>query len=186
MGADEYHPISHNGSDSAAAGGIGYTVVGALDTILLMGLNVEYRRARAWIEHELTFDRDAEFNTFEVRSFFETPCVTRPEALHLAFVVQATTRVLGGLLSAHHHSGGDALFLKRARDLADRILPAFDTPSGLPLSMVNLQRRKGVPSKDNDGLVTTAEVSALQLEFRYLSELTGDDTYWKTAERVRF
>lgn len=102
------------------------------------------------------------------------------------FVVQTTTRVLGGLLSAHHHSGGDALYLKRARDLADRILPAFDTPSGLPLSMVNLQRRKGVLSKDNGGLVTTAEVSALQLEFRYLSELTGDDTYWKAAERVRF
>lgn len=100
--------------------------------------------------------------------------------------MQTTTRLLGGLLSAYHHTGGDALYLKRARDLADRILPAFDTPSGLPLSMVNLQRRKGVSSKDNGGLVTTAEVSALQLEFRYLSELTGDDTYWKTAERVSF
>ena len=182
MGADEYHPISHNGSNVAAAGGIGYTVVGALDTMLLMGLNAEYRRARDWIEHELTFDRDAEFNTFEVRRFL-TSYATR--CLHCLFV-QTTTRVLGGLLSAYHHSGGDALYLKRARDLADRILPAFDTPSGLPLSMVNLRGRKGVSSKDNGGLVTTAEVSALQLEFRYLSELTGDDTYWKTAERVRF
>ena len=69
MGADEYHPISHNGSNVAAAGGIGYTVIGALDTILLMGLNAEFRRARDWIEHELTFDRDAEFNTFKVRRF---------------------------------------------------------------------------------------------------------------------
>ena len=183
MGADEYHPISHNGSNVAAASGIGYTVVGALDTMLLMGLNTEYRRAQGWIEHKLTFDYDAEFNTFEVRRF-RTSYATR--CPHSLFVVQTTTRVLGGLLSAYHHSGGDALFLKRARDLADRILPAFDTPSGLPLSMVNLQRRKGVSSKDNGGLVTTAEVSALQLEFRYLSELTGDDTYWKTAERVRF
>jgi endoplasmic reticulum Man9GlcNAc2 1,2-alpha-mannosidase len=98
--------------------------------------------------------------------------------------MQTTVRVLGGLLSAYHHSGGDALYLTRARDLADRILPAFNTPSGLPLSMVNLRQRKGVPSKENRGLVNTADVSTLQLEFRYLSELTGDDIYWKTAERV--
>jgi hypothetical protein len=98
--------------------------------------------------------------------------------------MQTTAGVLGGLLSAYNHSGGDALYLARARDLADRILPAFDTPSGLPLSMVNLRRRKGVSSKENGGLVNTADVSTLQLEFRYLSELTGDDVYWKTAERV--
>jgi hypothetical protein len=70
MGADEYHPISHDGSNIAAAGGIGYTVVGALDTMLLMGLDAEYVRARDWIEKELTFDRDAEFNTLGVRLFF--------------------------------------------------------------------------------------------------------------------
>jgi len=69
MGADEYHPVSHNGSNVAAAGGIGYTVVGALDTMLLMGLNAESRRARDWVEDKLTFDRDADFNTFEVRRF---------------------------------------------------------------------------------------------------------------------
>jgi hypothetical protein len=28
-------------------------------------------------------------------------------------------------------------------------------------------------------------VSALQLEFRYLAELTDDHDYWKTVERVR-
>ena len=93
--------------------------------------------------------------------------------------------MLGGLLSAHHHSGGDALYLTLARDLADRMLPVFDTPSGLPLSMVNLQKRQGVSDKDNHGLVSTAEASTIQLEFRYLSELTDEDTYWQKAERVR-
>jgi endoplasmic reticulum Man9GlcNAc2 1,2-alpha-mannosidase len=98
--------------------------------------------------------------------------------------MQTTAEVLGGLLSAYNHSGGDALYLTRARDLADRILPAFDTPSGLPLSMVNLRQRKGVASKENGGLVNTADASTLQLEFRYLSEITGDEIYWKKAERV--
>jgi uncharacterized protein YyaL (SSP411 family) len=92
--------------------------------------------------------------------------------------------VLGGLLSAYHHSGGDSLFLKRARELADRMLPVFDTPSGLPHPMVNLQRREGVWAKDDKEFVSTAEASTLQLEFRYLSELTDEDIYWRKAERV--
>jgi endoplasmic reticulum Man9GlcNAc2 1,2-alpha-mannosidase len=68
MGADEYHPISHKGSNLTEAGGVGYTVVDALDTMLIMGLDAEYLRARDWIEHKLSFERDADFNTFEVRA----------------------------------------------------------------------------------------------------------------------
>lgn len=64
------------------------------------------------------------------------------------------------------------------------MLPVFDTASGLPLSMINLQKRQGVQDKDNQGLVSTAEVSTIQLEFRYLAELTDEDTYWKKAEQV--
>ena len=75
MGDDEYHPISHKGSNLTEAGGIGYTVVDAIDTMLLMGLDGEYVRARSWVEHKLSFERDAEFNTFEVR-FFRT-CALR-------------------------------------------------------------------------------------------------------------
>jgi endoplasmic reticulum Man9GlcNAc2 1,2-alpha-mannosidase len=67
MGADEYHPISHKGSNLTKAGGIGYTVVDALDTMLLMGLDAEYQRARSWIKSEMSFERDANFSTFEVR-----------------------------------------------------------------------------------------------------------------------
>ncbi len=185
MGADEYHPISHKGSNLTEKGGVGYTVVDAIDTILLMGLDSEYLRARSWIEHKLSFERDADFNTFEVRLFelLRTACCTAYCDLIHYGPLQTTIRLLGGLLSAFHHSGGDSLFLRRARDLADRMLPVFDTPSGLPHPMVNLQRREGVWAEDNK-LVSTAEASTLQLEFRYLSELTDDDIYWKKAERV--
>lgn len=41
--------------------------------------------------------------------------------------MQITIRVLGGLLSAYHLSGEDQLFLDKAVDLADRLLPVFDT-----------------------------------------------------------
>ena len=66
MGDDEYHPIGHSGSNLTDAGGIGYTVVDSIDTMLLMGLDEEYERARKWVAEELSFERDANFNTFEV------------------------------------------------------------------------------------------------------------------------
>jgi uncharacterized protein YyaL (SSP411 family) len=91
---------------------------------------------------------------------------------------------LGGLLSAYELSEKDPIYLDKAQDLAERILPAFDTPSGLPLSMINLAKRIGVADNDNRGLVSTAEVSSLQLELRYLSVLTGDNLYWKKGENV--
>ena len=63
-------------------------------------------------------------------------------------------------------------------------MPAFDTPTGLPLSHINLAQRKGYKTPDNNGLVSTAEVSTLQLEFRYLSYLTDNDAYWDAVEKV--
>lgn len=76
------------------------------------------------------------------------------------------------------------MYLDKAKDLADRMMPAFKTPSGLPLSYINLATGQGSVTKDNKGLVSTAEVSTLQLEFRYLSYLTGNDTYWDVVEKV--
>ena len=64
------------------------------------------------------------------------------------------------------------------------MLPAFDTPSGLPLSSIDLAKREGIPDHGSNGRVSTAEVSTLQLEFRYLSHLTDDDVYWRTVEKV--
>jgi mannosyl-oligosaccharide alpha-1,2-mannosidase len=95
-----------------------------------------------------------------------------------------TIRVLGGLLSAYHLSSGDSLYLDRAIELADRMLPVFETPSGLPFSMVNLGLRKGVDEPDSPGIVSTAEAATLQLELRYLSFLTENDEYWDRAEKV--
>lgn len=67
MGSDEYHPIGHSGSNLTEGGGIGYTVVDSIDTMVIMGLDEEYVRARKWVEETHSFDVDGEFNTFEVR-----------------------------------------------------------------------------------------------------------------------
>ena len=93
--------------------------------------------------------------------------------------------MLGGLLSAHHLSGEDPIYLEKAIDLADRMLPVFETPSGLPFPIINLGRREGYYGKDFSGLTSAAEVATLQLEFRYLSHLTGNEKYWRAVEQVR-
>lgn len=78
------------------------------------------------------------------------------------------------------------MFLEKAVDLADRLISAFDTPSGIPLTYVNLARRKSVADKDNHGVTTLAEAGSLHLEFKYLSEITGDYTYWKKVEKAGY
>ncbi|KAJ7259901.1 glycoside hydrolase family 47 protein [Mycena rebaudengoi] len=161
MGSDEYHPISHRGANLSRSGGIGYTIVDAIDTMLLMDLHEEYSRVKKWIRDGLTFDRDGQnrcFNTFET-----------------------TIRVLGGLLAAFHLTSDD-MYLRHAVDLADRILPVFDTTSGLPQTSVNLRTRIGIA----DTFISTAEATTLQLEFRYLAQLTKNATYWHKVEKVMY
>ncbi|POY75826.1 putative Mannosyl-oligosaccharide 1,2-alpha-mannosidase [Rhodotorula taiwanensis] len=162
FGFDDYHPISHRGSNMSPAGPVGYFLIDSLDSLLLVGLEDEYQRARDWVANELDFDLDDKYHTFEI-----------------------TIRVLGGLLSAYHFSGEtDQVLLDKAVDLADRLLPVFDTPSGLPLSFVNLAKRQAIPDMDNNGLTSVAEAGTLQLEFKYLSHLTGNSVYRDKVEKV--
>lgn len=158
-GKDEYHPITKYGSNMIRKGQ-GFTIVDSLDTILLMGLENEFQEAKDWVRDELDFDQDGEVNLFET-----------------------TIRVLGGLLSAYDQSKNDPIFLRKAVDLADRLMGAFDTPTGIPYASVHLRDRRGVPGHDR-GISSTAEVASLQLEFKYLSYLTGNDRYWKAVENV--
>lgn len=101
---------------------------------------------------------------------------------------EVTIRMLGGLLSGHVLlernpgllPGYDGSLLTSAVDLADRMLPAFATPSGLPASFVNL--RKGTLRLDN--VTCTACAGTLLLEFGLLSRLTGNGTYLSRARHA--
>jgi hypothetical protein len=168
-----------------------YTIVDTLDTLLIMGLDEEYERARTWVQDELTFDVDVEFNAFEVGRSRSTG--SSLASVHLLtprprLPMQITIRLLGGLLSAYHLSpfSDRTLYLAHAVDLGNRLLSTYQTPSGFPLSKVNLGRAVGIPDKDNRGLVSLAEVASTQLELKYLSEISGDDRYWKAAEHVMY
>jgi endoplasmic reticulum Man9GlcNAc2 1,2-alpha-mannosidase len=140
---------------------MGWVIIDALDTMMLMNLTTEVARARSWIETSLNWDQDKEVSLFET-----------------------TIRMLGGLLAAHYLSGNDDLYLEKAVDLADRLLSGFESPTGIPYASVNLKKRQGVKSHGDGGSSTTAEVSTVQLEFKYLAKLTGETLYWEKVEKV--
>ncbi|KAF3658628.1 Mannosyl-oligosaccharide 1,2-alpha-mannosidase MNS3 [Capsicum annuum] len=172
MGYDELMPLSRRGVDGL--GGLGATVIDALDTAMIMGADEVVYEAGSWIEKHLPgrIEGKGQVNLFET-----------------------TIRVLGGLLSAYHLSGGDqgripehkgpkpSVYLENARNLADRLLTAFTaSPSDIPYSDVVLREKSAHPAPD--GLSSTAEAATVQLEFNYLSYLTGDAKYSVEAMKV--
>ncbi|KAJ3156081.1 hypothetical protein HK101_001513 [Irineochytrium annulatum] len=156
MGYDELKPVSKEGISWLH---LGLTAFDALDTAYLMGNRTIFDRAAKWVEEEFVMigHADVDANVFET-----------------------TIRVLGGLLAAHHMSGREGL-KKKAIEVADRLMPAFETGSKLPLSSINLKTGKAVASASD---VSTAEATTLQLEFKYLSHITGEPRYWNAVEGV--
>ena len=80
FGDDEFHPISKTGSNLTSSGSVGYTIV---DTLILMGLDDELSRARKWVQDVLSFDRDGDYNVFEVRHVASAANVV-PECIWLS------------------------------------------------------------------------------------------------------
>ena len=91
---------------------------------------------------------------------------------------EITIRMLGGLLSSYQLTG-DKRLLALADDLGKRLLPAFNSPTGLPYVYVNLKTGavRGVETNP-------AEAGTLLLEFGTLSKLTGKPVYYDKAKRA--
>jgi mannosidase alpha-like ER degradation enhancer 2 len=153
-GHDELQPLSKTPRDWYGQSLL-MTPVDALDTLILMGLKDEADKTRKLIDTQLSFDRDVYVKNFEI-----------------------TIRMLGGLLSAYELSGDNRL-LVLAQDLGKRLLPAFDSPTGLPYQYVNLHTGKVRGAATNP-----AETGSLLLEFGTLSKLTGERVYFDKAKRA--
>jgi ER degradation enhancer, mannosidase alpha-like 2 len=153
-GHDELKPISQTAHDWYAEPLL-MTSVDTLDTLILAGLTDEADAAREHIASALSFDVDVSVQQFEI-----------------------TIRLLGGLLSAHQLTG-DARLLALADDLGRRLLPAFDSPTGMPYRYVNL-RTGAVRDPDSN----PAEIGTLMLEFGTLARLTGKPIYYDRAKRA--
>jgi mannosyl-oligosaccharide alpha-1,2-mannosidase len=157
FGRDEVHPVSGTASEFFAGGHpVGLSIVEALDTLYVMELDTELATATSWVQSNLSFDIDANFHVFE-----------------------AIIRLVGGLLAGYLCTK-QSFLLTKARDIADRLLPAFTkSPTGIPFTQVNL--RTGAVSGNTPPL---AEVGTNILEFGVLSNLTGDRKYFNAAKKA--
>ncbi|CAO1443158.1 unnamed protein product [Diamesa tonsa] len=155
-GHDNLKPLSLSYHDWF---GLGLTIIDSLDSLYIMDMQKEYEEAKNWVENSLDLNLNRDVNLFEV-----------------------TIRVLGGLLSIHHLSGED-VFLTKAIELGNRLLPCFESPSNIPYSDINLQLMKAhAPKWSPDS--STSEVSTIQLEFRDLSRTTNDFSYENAVAKV--
>ena len=173
-GTDVLAPITCKGEDGW--GGIALTLLDTLDSLAIMGNASEFERGVRYVVERVDFDKD------ETVSLFET-----------------NIRALGGLLAAHAFASdpslgllarpyprgyrgahGDGL-LPLAVDLADRLMPALDTQSGIPYGSVNL--RRGVAATESP-VACTAAAGTLVMEFGALSRLTGNGSYEAAAKRA--
>ena len=153
-GHDELKPLSKGYKDWYGTS-LYMTPVDALDTLIIMGLTDEADKAREEITKNLSFDQDIEVKNFEI-----------------------TIRLLGGLLSSYQLTG-DKKLLFLADDLGTRLLPAFNSPTGMPYMFVNLKTGKTRGAESNP-----AEIGTLLLEFGTLSKLTNKPVYYDKAKQA--
>jgi len=131
------------------------TPVDSLPSLILLGFPDEAEKAKKLIVEKLSFDKDVNVKNFEI-----------------------TIRILGGLLSSYEMTG-DKRLLDLADDLGKRLLPVFESPTGMPYMFVNLKTGKVSGEKSNP-----AEIGTLIVEFGTLSRHTKNPIYFAKAKRA--
>ena len=131
------------------------TPVDSLDTMIIMGFKQEADATREYIVQNLSFDKDISVQNFEI-----------------------TIRLLGGLLT-NYQLTGDKRLLALAEDLGNRLIPVFESPTGMPYRYVNLKT-----GAVRDPVSNPAETGTLLIEFGTLSKLTGKPVFYDKAKRA--
>lgn len=158
FGHDQIKPVSGGAEEFFFPNGpgLGLSIVEALDTLYLMGLDAELETGVRWIEKNLRFDIDGEVQVFETN-----------------------IRVVGGLLAGWLATHNKTL-LALARELVDRLLPAFTkSPTGIPYRFVNLKT-----GAVRDATTFPAELGTYIPEFGTLGRAVGDHRYYDAAKKA--
>lgn len=153
-GYDELQPLTKKGMNWYNHSLL-MTPVDAFDTFVLLGMKEEAGEAKQLILSKLNFNIDDQVQVFEI-----------------------TIRLLAALQTAYELDS-DQRFLNLAQDLANRLLPAFNTPTGMPCRFVHLQT-----GALRDSINNPAEIGTLMMEFGNLSKLTGNNKYYDVAKKA--
>jgi mannosyl-oligosaccharide alpha-1,2-mannosidase len=157
-GMDDLHPLSRKGSNGY---GLGLTLIDALDTIIIMDLDKDYEECKKWIKNlDVKNSLSVDVNVFEV-----------------------TIRVIGGLMSGYYLKK-EKLFLEKALMIADALIVAFDTTTGIPKSSVNLVTGHASNPSWLGSSTSLSEAGTIQLEWQTLSRASGNTKYAEKADRA--
>ncbi|XP_071782759.1 mannosyl-oligosaccharide 1,2-alpha-mannosidase IA isoform X2 [Centroberyx gerrardi] len=162
-GKNELRPLTRNGHIGNMFGGLrGASIIDSLDTLYIMGLTEEYNDAKEWVQTSLDLNSNGEASLFEVN-----------------------IRYVGGLLSAYYLTG-EELYKRRAVELGEKLLPAFNTPTGIPRGVINLGSGTSWSwGWASAGSSILAEFGTLHLEFVHLTELSGNPIYTEKVMNIR-
>ncbi|XP_045195747.2 ER degradation-enhancing alpha-mannosidase-like protein 3 [Mercenaria mercenaria] len=180
--ADELMPLSckgrYRGSEPSrgdvddSLGNFTLSLIDSLDTLAVMGDIPEFEKAVSLVINTVKFDTDVMVSVFETN-----------------------IRVVGGLLGGHvlasyfkrkKHSMDwykDELLLM-AKDIGTRLLPAFNTTTGIPYPRINLKHGINRDVSINYRDTCTACAGTMILEFAALSRLTGDPVFEEKAHKA--
>ncbi|XP_019948932.2 mannosyl-oligosaccharide 1,2-alpha-mannosidase IA isoform X2 [Paralichthys olivaceus] len=162
-GKNELRPLTRNGHIGNMFGGLrGASIIDSLDTLYIMGLMEEYNDAKEWVQTSLDLNSNGEASLFEVN-----------------------IRYVGGLLSAYYLTG-EELFRSKAMELGEKLLPAFNTPTGIPRGVINLGSGTSWSwGWASAGSSILAEFGTLHLEFVHLTELSNNPIYTEKVMNIR-
>ncbi|XP_066117425.1 ER degradation-enhancing alpha-mannosidase-like protein 3 isoform X1 [Saccopteryx bilineata] len=182
--ADELMPLTcrgrvrgqepSRGDVDDALGKFSLTLIDSLDTLVVLNKTKEFEDAVRKVLRDVNLDNDV------VVSVFET-----------------NIRVLGGLLGGHSlaimlREKGEYMqwyndeLLQMAKQLGYKLLPAFNTTSGLPYPRINLKFgiRKPEARTGTETDTCTACAGTLILEFAALSRFTGATIFEEYARKA--
>ncbi|ESP01710.1 hypothetical protein LOTGIDRAFT_139192 [Lottia gigantea] len=180
--ADELMPLSckgryrgtqpSRGDVDDSLGNFTLSLIDSLDSLAVLGKLDDFEEAIKLVIAHTKFDADV------IVSVFET-----------------NIRVLGGLLGGHVAAASfkrkkkcvewynDEL-LEMAREVGLRLLPAFNTTTGMPYPRINLKKGISNVISSNCKDTCTACAGTMILEFAALSRLTGDPQFEVNAHKA--
>uniref|UniRef100_A0A8C2Z863 alpha-1,2-Mannosidase n=1 Tax=Cyclopterus lumpus TaxID=8103 RepID=A0A8C2Z863_CYCLU len=162
-GKNELRPLTRNGHIGNMFGGLrGASIIDSLDTLYIMGLMEEYNDAKEWVQTSLDLNSNGEASLFEVN-----------------------IRYVGGLLAAYYLTG-EEMYKSKVMELGEKLLPAFNTPTGIPRGVINLGSGTSWSwGWASAGSSILAEFGTLHLEFVHLSELSRNPIYTEKVMNIR-
>lgn len=129
--------------------------IDAYSTIKVMGLDALAKEVEHYIIDSVSWDKDLYVKTFEVN-----------------------IRILGGMLAMYQYTG-DEKILKKTEDFGERMLKAFDSPTGIPYYWFNLKTGHAKGAEIN-----VAEAASYTFEMGILSYYTKNPAYYQAAKKA--